>query len=280
MSGRHGFTLTELLVSMVILGIIGAALSRLFLSQSRFYDQQAQLRKARFVSRTATNAALSDLRMVEATGGVVSASARQVTVRVPYAIGIVCANTAVQTTLSLWPVDSTLYATAGFSGYAWRDSLGAVTYVEAGTSLVAGSAGLCTGANVTVLPQGRVVSIQPPLPASLPAVTAVGTAVFLIQRLTYEFKPSVTLPGRTALWRRVVATASSDELVAPFDSTACFRFFVAGSDTAQGAVPTPLNSIRGLELNLTSQSERAPEGTAAPKQAQAVTAVFFNNQLK
>src|SRR2546430_11632138 len=50
-------------------------------------------------------------------------------------IGVVCANTAAQTTVSLWPVDSTVYATAGFSGYGWRDSLGNITYVEAGTSV-------------------------------------------------------------------------------------------------------------------------------------------------
>ncbi len=38
MSTRRGFTLVELLVGLVVLGIIGAALSRLFLSQARFYD--------------------------------------------------------------------------------------------------------------------------------------------------------------------------------------------------------------------------------------------------
>jgi prepilin-type N-terminal cleavage/methylation domain-containing protein len=279
-SARRGFTLAELLVGMVILGIIGAALSRLFLSQSRFYDLQAQLRRARFVSRTAINAALSDLRMVEATGGVVSATATQVTVRVPYAIGIVCANTGTQTTLSLWPVDSTVYATAGFAGYVWRDSLGNMTYAEAGTSLVADNASVCTTANVTVLAGGRVVAVRPALPATLPAVTAVGTSVFLVQRLTYEFKASTALPGRTALWRTIVGTGQTDELVAPFDSSAKFGFFVVGSDTAQAAVPSPLTNMRGLQLNLTSQSERAPQGGTAPKQAQAVTAVFFNNQLK
>jgi prepilin-type N-terminal cleavage/methylation domain-containing protein len=279
-SARRGFTLAELLVGMVIMGIIGAAVTKLFLSQSRFYDQQSQMRRARFVSRTAVNAALSDLRMVEATGGAISATATQVTVRVPYGIGIVCANTAAQATLSLWPVDSTVYATAGFSGYAWRDSLGAVTYVEAGTSLASGNAPLCIPANVTVLPKGRVVSVTPALPASLPGVTVVGTPVFLIQRMTYEFKPSVALPGRTALWRTIVATGQTDELVAPFDATAKFRFFVLGSDTAQAAVPSPVTLIRGLELGFNSQSERPAQGGTAPKLAQIVTAVFFNNQMK
>ncbi|OLB52011.1 MAG: hypothetical protein AUI13_14260 [Gemmatimonadetes bacterium 13_2_20CM_2_69_23] len=280
MTGRRGFTLAELLVGMVVLGVIGAALTRLFLSQSRFYDQEAQLRRARLVSRMAINTVLSDVRMVEATGGLVSATPTQVTMRVPYAMGVVCANTGAQTTLSLWPVDSTVYATAGFSGYGWRDSLGNVTYVEAGTAVANDNASLCVAANVVTLPGGRVVGVRPPLPATLPTVTAVGTTVFLIQRLTYEFKPSVALPGRMALWRTTVVTGQTDELVAPFDASAKFRFFVVGSDTAQAGVPSPLSNARGVELGLTSQSDRAPEGATAPRQAQVVTAVFFNNQLK
>src|SRR4029077_2961851 len=79
MMNRRGFTLAELIVGMVILGVIGAALTRLFLSQSRFYDLEGQLRRARLVSRMAINTALSDLRMVEATGGLVSATPTQVT---------------------------------------------------------------------------------------------------------------------------------------------------------------------------------------------------------
>jgi len=278
--GRRGFTLAELVVGMVVLGVLGAALTRLYLSQSRFYDLQGELRRARLVSRMAINAALSDLRMVEATGGLVSATPTQVTMRVPYAIGVVCANTPAQTTLSLWPIDSTVYATAGFSGYGWRDSLGNITYVEAGASVSNDNASLCVAANVVTMPGGKVVAVRPPLPATLPTVTAIGTPVFLIQRLTYEFKPSAALPGRTALWRTIFATGQADELVAPFDPTAKFRFLVAGSDTAQAGPPTPLSDTRGLELGLTSQSDRAPEGATVPRQAQVVTAVYFNNQLK
>ena len=280
MNRRSGFTLTELLVGMVIFGMVGVAITKLFVSQSRFFDGQTQMRRARFVTRTAISAALSDLRMVEATGGVVSATPTRVTLRVPYAIGIVCANTATQTTLSLWPVDSTMYANAGFGGYAWRDSVGNETYVETGASLATDNASLCTAANVTVLAGGRVVAVRPPLPAALPAVTAVGTPVFLMQRLTYEFKASSTLAGRTALWRTVAGTGQTDELVAPFDSTASFGFFVAASDTAQATVPSPLSAIRGIQLNLPGQSERPSEGTSSPRRASVVTAVFFNNQIK
>lgn len=280
MTTRRGFTLSELLVMIVIMGVIGAAVTKLFVSQARFYDLQTQQRRARFVARTAVNAALSDLRMVEATGGVVSAAPTQIRVRAPYAMGIACGSDAVRTTVSLWPADSTTYATAGFSGYAWRDSLGNYTYVESGATLGAGDAAVCTAANVAVLPTGRVVAVAPPLPAGIPAVALPGTPVFLVQRVTYEFKSSAAVAGRAGLWRTIATTGLADELVAPFDRTAKFRFFVAGADTAQNAVPNPLSAMRGLELDLSGQSERAPEGGAAPRRARVVTAVFFNNQLK
>ena len=280
MKTPRGFTLVELLVGMVILAVIGAALTKLMLSQSRFYDDQAQLRRARFVSRTAVNAALSDLRIVEATGGVVSATPTQVILRVPYAMGVVCATVGGnETLLAVWPVDSTVYANAGFSGYAWRDSLGNYTYVEAGASVAADLPAPCVAANVNVLTGGRVVNVKPNLPA-MPAATLVGTVVFLFQRITYEFKASTAMPGRSALWRTIGQTNQADELVAPFDTSAMFRFFVVGSDTAQSAVPAPLSNMRGLELDFNSQSEHAPEGSAAPEVGRMITGVFFNNKVK
>ena len=275
-----GFTLVELLVSMVILAIIGAAMTKLYVSQARSYDLQTQLRKARYVSRTAVNAALSDLRMVEATGGMVSATSSKVVVRVPYAMGIVCANTGALTTVALWPVDTLAYAGAGFSGYAWRDSTGVYTYVESSVTLGVGTAATCTAAGVTVLPKGTVITVAPGMPAAIPAATAVGSPLFLFQRLTYEFKASTVLSGRTSLWRTVNATSVASELVGPFDSTAKFRFYNLNADSAQSAVPSPITNIYGLELDLNGQSESAPEGTSSYKTAKLTTAVFFNNRVK
>src|SRR5881628_828018 len=45
-----------------------------------------------------------------------------------------------------------------------------------------------------------------------------------------------------------------------------------GAIAARAAAPNPLGNLRGLELNLSAESERAPEGAVAPKQARAVTA--------
>ena len=89
---RRGFTLVELLISLVVTAIIGAALVRMVVSQARFMDQQEAWRQARSVSRGGINRLFSDLRSVEAAGGMVAAAAggQDFTVRVPYAFGVLC----------------------------------------------------------------------------------------------------------------------------------------------------------------------------------------------
>src|SRR5512134_3922192 len=87
-TARRGMSLPELLIALVVLGIIGAASVRLLISQTTFYDVQLKKRAARAVSRASVNMMLSDLRMVESTGGVEAASATSVTLRVPYVMGM------------------------------------------------------------------------------------------------------------------------------------------------------------------------------------------------
>src|SRR6476659_11411947 len=119
---RRGFTLIELLVGVVLFAIVGAALTKLLTVQGRFFDKQGMANAARNVSRSSLNRVVSDFRMIEATGGVIAATPTSLTIRIPFAIGVVCKNSALGgTTLSLLPVDSTTYANAGFFGYAWRN---------------------------------------------------------------------------------------------------------------------------------------------------------------
>ena len=49
---RRGFTLVELLLSLIVTAIVGAALIRMVLGQARFMDQQEAWRNARSVSRS------------------------------------------------------------------------------------------------------------------------------------------------------------------------------------------------------------------------------------
>ena len=87
------------------------------------------------------------------------------------------------------------------------------------------------------------------------------------------------LPGRVALWRTVAASGLTEEISAPFDTTARFRFFVLNADTSVTSPPAQLADLRGLDLVLDGQSEKTPQAASAPKKAKLTTAVFFKNRL-
>ena len=284
---RRGFTLVELLVSMLVASIIGAAMVRMVLSQARFMDQQEAWREARSVSRGGINRLLSDLRAVEASGGLRAAAAggQDFTVRVPYAFGILCGiNTSVYT-VSLLPVDATMYAESGYTGFAVRGSNGTYTYHDSNMLPMAGTPGYCLNGlydSITTLPAfngspaGTRVNVVRTAGAIIPP-PARGSIVYLYRDIRYEFKASGAIPGRIGLWRTKVSGGDTEELAAPFDASARVNFYNLDVTPAQSAVP-PLGNVRGLELLLNGMSERTPSGSAAPKTANLTTSVFFENR--
>ncbi len=284
---RRGFTLVELLISLIVSSIIGTALVRMVLSQARFMDQQEAWREARSVSRGGINRLLSDLRAVEAAGGMVAAAAggQDFTVRVPYAFGILCGSAANVYTVSLLPVDATMFAEPGYTGFALRNANGIYSYHPSNTLNLAGTTALCLNGvydsihTVPALngsPAGRVVNLQRTAGSIVPAPSR-GSIVYLYRDVRYEFKASVAIPGRTGLWRTLVSANTTEELVAPFNATARVNFYNLNVTPAQSAVPT-LTNVRGLELLLNGMSERTPGGSAAPKTANMTTSVFFENR--
>jgi len=276
---RRGMSIAELIIGMVILGVVGTALTRVMSSQARYFDHQKTSNLARAVSRGPLNRVVSDLRMIEARGGTISASPTTIEMRVPYAVGVVCGPgpTNTFTHISLLPVDSAMYSAPGYSGYAWRRGDGVYTYVEDNTTKDVGTLSVCNGFQInTLTTQGaRVIRIQPMLPAD----ASYGTPVFLYRKIRYSFGPSTSVPGTTALFRTRMENGQTEELSAPYDASARFRFFIGSSVTAVDNPPADLSKLRGIELNVTGMSERTPIGETQKKRAPFVTAVFFKNRL-
>ena len=284
---RQGFTLAEILIAVVILGIIGAALVRLLISQSRFTELQMSKRNARTVSRNAMNIMLTDLRMVQDSGGLRAAANDYVTARVPIAFGLFCGTNGGNYSVSLLPVDSAMTALGKYGGWAYRDPAQEVyVYKDASTpiafnSLTTGSAGTCTGAGISQVTvagrTGRVVQFNEAPSGGAPTD---GVPVMVYQIVTYRFDNSTAFSGRRGLFR-IVADGTPggmrDEIIAPFDTAAKFRFYVLNEDTAQTAVPADLRSVRGLQLYLAGSSPRVPQGGDFA-QAALVTGVFFKNR--
>ncbi|HYU53063.1 MAG TPA: prepilin-type N-terminal cleavage/methylation domain-containing protein [Gemmatimonadaceae bacterium] len=277
---RRGFTIIELLVGIVIFAIVGTLFTKLLTVQGRFFDRQGMGNAARNVSRASLNRVVSDFRMIEATGGVLAATPTSLTIRIPYAIGVVCKNSAIGgTVLSLLPVDSTTYAEADFYGYAWRNfQTGVYAYVENPAAKFDGDPADCVAMNITTVPNGKTVRITPTVPAN----AGLGTPVFLYGRVRYEFKASNAVPGKLGLYRTSLLTngsEESEELVAPFANTAHWKFFtVNGGAVAQDAAPANLADMRGLELHLDGTSETIAAGQVSAEQAPFTTAVFFKNR--
>jgi hypothetical protein len=186
---------------------------------------------------------------------------------------VYCGSPGGVSTVALLPTDSAMLAEPGFSGYAWRGRLGTYNYVEAGATLVNPVPGTCVAAGIT--PMAARVGFMPALPVG----ADVGTVVMLTRRITYSFAMSASVPGRIALWRRVDASGVREEIAAPFDATARFRFYDRNANTAQDALPAALTDIRGFELVLDGASESSPALTGAPQRAPLTTSVFFRNRL-
>jgi prepilin-type N-terminal cleavage/methylation domain-containing protein len=299
---RRGFSLVELLLSLIVTAIVGGALVRMVVGQARFMDQQEAWRVARSVSRSGINRLMSDLRAVEATGGVVAAVAggQDFTINVPYAFGILCRVNANVTTVSLLPVDSAMFAAPGYSGFAWRkNSTGVYTYVagnaipsfpattDCDNALPLGYQGnaaapyaIITLPTINGSPPGRVVNLTSGAGLVAPPLgPEVGSIIFLYRTIRYEFKASVAVPGRLGLWRTTLGIGgTTEELVAPFANTARVNFYVLNNPVPQAAVPASLGDIRGLELVLDGMSEQTPGGSTAPKTSNVLTSVFFENR--
>jgi prepilin-type N-terminal cleavage/methylation domain-containing protein len=269
---RRGLSLIEVLIAIVLLGIVGAGITRLLQSQMRFFSRSTNARDARAVTRNALNIVTGEMRMIEPRG-LVAASADSIMVRVPYATGVHCTSS----TVTFAPVDSLVWAQAVYSGYAYRDTLaGAVTtYVAAGgSSLSNGSTATCTGVNITPVPNGRVLIVAPTLP-----ISTNGAPVLLVQTVTYKFAASTLVPGRTALWRRV-AGGANEEVAVPFGDGTRFRFYVSGALTPQDAVPGTLSTMTGVEMVLFGESERASPGINAPETELTRVPILFRNAVQ
>jgi hypothetical protein len=294
---RRGVTLVELLLSLIVTAIVGAALVRMVLSQARFMDQQEAWRGARAVARGGVNRLVSDLRAVEATGGVYQAQpgGQDFRVNVPYAFGILCTVGANTATVSLLPVDSAMYNAPGKSGFAIRADDGTYTYYTSSvlsTPPPAGVAGDCgapalpnlpitTMPTLNGSPAGQIVVVT--ATANFAPVPKVGQIMFLYRRIRYEFKNSTMLPGRTGLFRTVVDAPGppEEELAAPFANTARVNFYMLNSAASTTTAPNNAAeraNVRGLELVLDGMSERTPGGSNAPKTANVRTSVFFENR--
>ncbi len=267
----RGFTLVELLVAVLVMAILGTALTRMLISDSRFVSRQDAMISSRHAARAAMNTMAVEMRMVS-DDGLLAASPDSITARLPYAFGMTCGMQGPSVIVSLVPPDSLTYASAVPDGMAWRSAAGTYTVIEGINTSSTSQSDECTADSIRAIPPDSIyirisnVGASPPPPGQL---------FYLYQTVTYRFGASTELPGRIALWRKV-GTAAAEEILVPFDSAAGFGCLVGPKLTVKVCPPPEgLTAVRGLELRLVSASEVAPQGSTDPETFELVTQVPF-----
>ncbi|PYO25351.1 MAG: hypothetical protein DMD73_14480, partial [Gemmatimonadetes bacterium] len=90
---RAGFTLIELLISMVLMGLVSAAIVKVLLQQQRFYNSTNDLINTRQQIRQAAAMLPADLRGISSVGGDISLmSDSALEFRSVFGSSVVCAN--------------------------------------------------------------------------------------------------------------------------------------------------------------------------------------------
>jgi hypothetical protein len=180
------------------------------------------------------------------------------------------------------PTDSMTLASAVYAGYGWRSrTTGRYTVVSTTSAPVASASPTkCTGTAAgeagikTLTINGRVGLVRDITPA-LPTTMGPGVPIMFFQTITYSFASSSLFPGKIGLWRSV-ANGVTEELMAPFATTARFRYYQSGDDTSRTTAPA-LSDIRGIALVLTTEASRKPAGKTTLSQTKRKPSVFFKN---
>lgn len=247
---QGGFTLTEMLVALVVTGILGAGVVSLLLEQNRFYNQHDELVYAEQSLRGAADLVSRELRMA-AQQDVMYAGADSVLVLSDIHRGVVCRVSSSMVTYYAYESPSAnLTGTVG-TGYQPPanatdpfeydrsfDGRGSVATSTAVTDCVDNGApdpslsGISASDYRTVDWSG----------SSFTSTPEAGGAIRVFQRLAYSFAPSSFADGH-ALMR------NNQELVAPFADDAGFEYLTgSGVQSSPGSGPFgPSNN--GIELN-------------------------------
>ena len=246
-SSRAGFTLVEMLVTLVIAGVVGAAVVGLLRQQNDFYQQADEISYAEEGARALAELLPRELRMASPED-IVTATSDEVTIRTPIWEGIAC------TAPAGGQVDAYVYhepaTSVGRSGtYHRRADQAAYGYEDGWYPSVAstgsGPKSSCTSAGA---PAGGADDDYVRLDWSgAPGgwtVTA-GSVIRVYGELTYSLQAAQMWQGQgLSLWRE------GQELVGPLGSDAGFAYVM--DDGTQTDAPGTLTDVRQIVVDATA----------------------------
>lgn len=275
---RVGFTVVELIVTIALLGVIGTIVSRMMLSQQRFYQQTNEQMGIRRELRAALSILPADLRSISSVGGDITAfDNSSITFRSTFGAAIICAKPNT-TTMDLPPLNmarTTLTSwfttpAVGDSVFAFRaDSMGAGgdSWTAHRITAVTQDPSYCAGSPYTdaVLDLGKArwrLTVSPAIADSV----KVGAAIRFERPTKYSLTVGATgnyYLGRSEMIGGVWSTPTA--IAGPFNPPASnvgsMRFTMY--DSTGSVVPTGgnANSISRIDLLIRAQGASTSGGS-------------------
>jgi prepilin-type N-terminal cleavage/methylation domain-containing protein len=194
---RHGFTMVEIMVAIVLLSLVVGALLAVVVEQQRFYDGASEVMEVRDTLRRVGDLQPSPLRGVAPReGDIIAMSDSAIDVMVPMGSSVICTIDLLRTTITIPP--TALGSDAGLSSWSVMpvlsdsilifDSQDAMPDTLIGRTVMAAlTAGACpttSGFTATAAEAaaGRTIVLNLPLPPSVP----VGAPIRFFRRASYS----------------------------------------------------------------------------------------------
>lgn len=247
---RRGFTIIELLVSMVVGLIVLTSVVQLLIVQGRGYRKQREVVDIRETAREASALLSWDLRQSGVGGSPLAAiGANSITLRSPRGMGTVCAKHPVLARYGLWKTGGNIVASADDSALVYqigRDNWQALRITAVGTPAA-------MGVVACAWPGARPPDVVVEFAVATKADTAfikVGAPFRNFRRVEYaEFQVN----NRWWLGRRVGAAASYELLTGPLVAPASNGLAFAYYDTLGAATVNPA-AVASVAFTLRTES--------------------------
>ena len=233
MRTRHGFTIMELMISMMIGLTVLGAVYKLMITQTGGYGKQRELADVRETARSGSTLLSRDLRHAASGGSaVVAMSPNSITLRSVRGVGIVCAKHPNLPRYALARTAGKFEAGADDSAMVFQ--IGRETWRRVKVSAVGTPAAM--GVPACAWSGGQVPDVVIEIPVTTTAIK-VGAPLRTFRRVQYT---QYSLDGRWWLGRKVGAATEFEQLTGPLRAAGglAFSYFdTLGAPTANpGAV--------------------------------------------
>ena len=255
--GERGVTLIELAAGLALAGLVAAAVIGVLLDQHDFYALSSDRAHARQGVRAAAEIVGAELRLASA-GDLLAAGADSVSLRLDVLRAVVCGpavGSPGHVAVYVFDTVTNPNVPPGFRGWAyanpdgpWQRADGAPLAVTVGD----GRTPCARRGGPGRQPGWRYRAVGGWLRAgSFGSVPEPGAVLTRYARLTYSIEPSASYPGASAIHR------NSQELVAPFDDGAGFRYVLSDGTLVSRVATADLDRVRAVRLTATALGPRS-----------------------